>query len=154
MRKLMLIVLFLVAGCSATGPTYQTPSAPPSGYASLIIFRLPTMAASAWPQYFWVDKTMVAKLRVEGYTQIYVKEGIHEAHAGADPNYRGLVVPLNIKAGESYYLQYGTSVSSIFMAGTTPITENSGMFSLAGYESAIKELLEYRFEQPLIERVD
>jgi hypothetical protein len=154
MRKLLLIVLFLVTGCGATGPIYQTPNAPPSGYASLIIFRLPTLAAGAWPQYFWLDKTMVAKLRVEGYTQIYVKEGEHEARAGEDPNYRGLVVPLSVKAGENYYLQYGTSVSSVFMAGTTPITENSGMFSLVSHESATKELLEYHFEQPLAERVD
>lgn len=148
MRPLLLLVVSFLFGCAAQGPIYQKPSEPPNNYANVVIYRLPTMQGSAWATDFEVDGKEVASLRIRGYTRILVKSGTHTVSMGT------LRLSLNAQAGQTYFVRYGTEVSSVLMVGPTPIVEGKGLFSEVSMESAMRELPNYRYTEPSVPVVD
>jgi hypothetical protein len=144
----------LLVGCGATGPLFQTPPAPPPGYAQVIVYRMPSLASGAHAQVFWVDQTRVARLDNKGYTRFLLKAGSHEVHGGGDPNYRGLVIPISVEPGRTYYLQYVTDPGLMTITGTTPVVMNHGRLTQVTESVATGLLPEYRYQAPLVESID
>jgi hypothetical protein len=89
----------------------QIPAAPP-GYATLVIMRAPGMSGALWTYHFYVDKTLVAELRVHKYTVVFIPPGSHEVHTGATPDYRGMLLLLTAVAGETYYFYEDVTIIS------------------------------------------
>jgi hypothetical protein len=148
MRSLPLFVAALLVGCAAQGPAYQTPAEPPTGYANLVIYRVPSGPGSAWGTDFHVDEKKVADLRIHGYTRVLIKDGEHVVRMGT------LRVPVDAKTGTTYFVRYGSRIASIFMAGPTPIVQGSGLLTLVSPELAVRELVDYRYTEPEVQRVD
>lgn len=146
--SLFLLLTALLLGCAAQGPIYQAPNEPPIGYANLVIYRLPTLQGSAWGTDFHVDEKEVANLRVSGYTRILVKSGTHAVRMGT------LQLSLDAQSGKTYFVRYGSEIGSILMVGKTPIVEGKGLFNLVPPELAVRELSDYRYTAPLIQKVE
>ena len=96
------LLVAMVALTSGGAASAQAPPAP-AGYATLVILRAPGMSGALWTYHFYVDKTLVAELRVHKYTVVFIPPGSHEVHTGATPEYRGMLLPLTAVAGETYY---------------------------------------------------
>jgi len=107
-RRCLLVAVFALASGAASA---QAPLAP-AGYATLAILRAPGMSGALWTYHFYVDKTLVAELRVHKYTVVFIPPGAHEVHTGATPEYRGELLPLTAVAGETYYFYQDTTIIS------------------------------------------
>jgi hypothetical protein len=107
-RRCLLVAVFTLASGAASA---QAPPAP-AGYATLVIMRAPGMSGALWTYHFYVDKTLVAGLRVHKYTVVFIPPGPHEVHSGATPEYRGMLLPLTAMAGETYYFYEDTTIIS------------------------------------------
>jgi len=107
-RRCLLVAVFALTSGAASA---QAPLAP-TGYATLVILRAPGMSGALWTYHFYVDKTLVAELRVHKYTVVFIPPGPHEVHTGATPEYRGMLLPLTAVAGETYYFYEDVTIIS------------------------------------------
>jgi hypothetical protein len=140
-RRCLLVAVFALTSGAAFA---QAPPAP-AGYATLVILRAPGMSGALWTYHFYVDKTLVAGLRVHKYTVVFIPPGPHEVHTGATPEYRGELLPLNAIAGETYY----------FYEDTTMI--NSGNFSQTVRFLAPEpapNLKHFHYVKPIVQQLD
>jgi len=74
---ILLSTLLAITGCAAKGPLFTEPESPPEGYARVVIYRETGISGAAWAHNYYIDRTLVAELRVGGYTTLVVKPGAH-----------------------------------------------------------------------------
>ena len=104
------------------------------------------MSGSLWSHHYYVDKVLVAELRVHKYTSISIRPGPHEIHSGATPEYKGLLLPLNAVAGETYYFVEDRTV-------TDPASQSDTVRFLSK-EAIEPQLVKYHYQKPIVEKVD
>jgi hypothetical protein len=146
----LIIVLVVLAGCSATGPIYVRPDTPPQDYARIVFYRETGVGGAAWPHHYYIDRTLVAKLRVGGYTTLLVKPGPRLVHTGGTPEYNGLLIEIPLKPGQTYYFLEGRSFDGV----TLNNIYGTDRFGLMPADEAEKVIKTYRYQKPLVEIFD
>ncbi|HJW33292.1 MAG TPA: hypothetical protein VJ505_08010 [Holophagaceae bacterium] len=164
-----LVIAFLAC---TEGPIYQAPPRVSGSYARLIIFREPGFGGAAWPHNYYVDKHLVASLRVNNYTFLAVKEGTHEVHYGGTAEFRGQLLKIDMKAGETYYFKEGRTPGTgkpefagqgVSSTGKMSSTTGQGAIvtvtwtdsvQFMGKEQAEAELKAYQYKEAILSQVD
>jgi hypothetical protein len=154
LRRLVILFSVFLFSCASVGPLYLPPPPAEPGYATLIFMRAPGMAGAAWPHHFYVDQKLVAKLYVQCYTYVAVKEGTHEVHSGISPEFRGLLHTVEMHAGETYYYQESRSVNGILPSGTFITIEHIDTSRMLRRATAETEIKTYNLQKPILARVD
>lgn len=171
-NKLIRLALPALLLACTEGPIYQVPPQVSGAYARLIIFREPGFGGAAWPHNYYVDKKLVATLRVGNYTFLAVKEGVHEVHYGANADFRGQLLRVEMKPGETYYFKEGRTPGSnsskatgqaVSVAGRMTTATGQGstvtvswtdMVQFMGKDQAEAELKTYQFKEAILPQVD
>lgn len=113
-RRVGLIAAALLAGCAATGPTYQEASAPTSDAALVYIYRPDSLTYGARAAQFFVDDKNVLDVNSNGYSYFYVSPGTYRLRQKwpgfifGNGDDRELNVPLTVKAGQTYFYRFET----------------------------------------------
>jgi hypothetical protein len=153
------LLALILAGCAATGPLYETPKPAAAPYATVVLYRVNALAGGAWPHHFWINQKLVAKLPVSSYSVVQVKEGVHEVHTGAQADFKGLLVRVQLVGGNIYYFgKYpeGSRVSTVAtMPSGSSITVTSAFsFGQVRPERAELDLAGMRMTDPFLSRID
>src|ERR1039457_2948707 len=107
MRLIFALVIALVASGSAFA---QALAHPPSGFARLVIYRIPNDMSAVWAEKVLLDNKQVAALRLNGHTHLLVKAGMHEVHDGEIADYHGPIIAVDAISGATYYFRYGAAL--------------------------------------------
>jgi hypothetical protein len=148
--SILLLASLAFTGCAAKGPLYTEPAAPPPGYAQLILYRQTGMAGAMWTHSYYIDRTLVAQLRVSGYTTIAVKPGNRIIHYGSSPDDAVLAIQMTLEPGEAYYVKEGKHVG-LWTPLVSRIEYRMGVIPAA---QASQEIIRYRYQPPLVDVFD
>jgi hypothetical protein len=140
-----MMFLMILTGCMASGPLFVKPDLPTKDYARIVIYREEGLGGAAWPHPYYVDKTLVAKLRVGGYTTFLVSPGFRSVHYGATPDFEGFLIKLDLRGGQTYYFKEGRNID--FDAPANSVDH----FVLIQEEDALPEIKSYKFQNPIVE---
>ena len=154
MAKLGAVFITILLAACAAGPLYVTPPQAKEGYATLVLLRAPALGGSAWSHSFYVDKVLVAELRVHGYTHLMLRAGPHEVHYGGNPEYRGHLLPLNAVAGETYFFQEDLRTRGVVPIPMGVIMSYSDSVKFLSKETAEYQLVNYRYQTPVVEIIE
>jgi hypothetical protein len=166
-----MFVLFLFS--AAVWAEYQPPAALEGDYARLTIYRPSAWQGSAWANPYCVDGQTVAELRNNGYTWIQIKPGVHHVYFCRGGGSNTLTMSVNFVPGGEYYLRQGPEIKdmaqhvlapeqltevtekrNVYAAGVTLVSDASTTFALMKEEFALKELVKFKFKEPLIKSVE
>jgi hypothetical protein len=169
--KLVMLVVFLCS--SAAWAEHQPPAALEGDYARLTIYRPSAWQGSAWANPYCVDGQTVAELKNNGYTWIQVKPGVHQLSFCRGGPSKTLTMSVNFKAGGEYYLRQGPEIKdmpqyvlapeqqtqltesrNVYAAGITLMSDSTTTFALMKDEFALKELVKFKYKEPLIKSVE
>ena len=153
-RLVLMIVTVLLSACSASGPLYRSPRAPTPPYALVVFMREPGLGGAAWAHNFYVDGQLVAKLDVNGYTTVRVKERTTYLHTGATPEYRVLSVTAELRPGQIYYFKSGRRFGGVSSTGAATTISHTDSVGLLSSTQAEAELKTYRYQKPVVEIID
>lgn len=148
-KTILLFVLVIVAGCAAKGSLYTTPDPPPDGYARVVIYRPGKLVGAAYSHSCYIEGTLVAELRVRGYTTLLVKPGFRLFHYHRDPDIDLLANKIDLEAGNIYYIKEEQPTTWFF---ATPVYEIH--FSLVPPDQAAKEIRLCRYQPPVVDVFD
>jgi hypothetical protein len=142
-----LCAAFLLAGCAAiaTGPPYESPSAPPAGYANVVIYRVPSPFGEDNKFDWFIDDHLAVRLNNQGYSRVLVRAGQHYIHNTLPATGAGLKIAPLVLAGRTYYFR-----------DTHVVRDNRYFRRFEGVAQveAEKELQTYRFQAPISESID
>jgi hypothetical protein len=143
-RLVALPVLAALTAC-ASGPIYQTPPDPPSGYGTLILYR--GLGVGAWPQSFFINGSReFASLNEIGYAVVSLKAGQHVVTAGTGG--KAPSVTLSVVSGETYFVKYET------WPRPGPYPSLNGQMATISKAIGAKEIASYRLQPASVQRVD
>jgi len=138
---LILIFGLLLAGCSATGPTFTEAPHPDLGRTSVYVYRLAGGPGTRVPQSVYLDGEKVASIYEEGFTWFYVPDGRHDVAAGFKFMMRPIPETLSV-----YYFRYWQ----------VPFTDAKGPGATVDFERvptdvALKEMANFRYSPAKLE---
>jgi len=129
-------LLFLFAGCSASGPGFQdTPYAKqqaPEDKARIIFLRQDdSYIGGRWAR-LDVDGAPVGKVAREGFLVIDTAPGEREISVAEDEAKNRLAVKMSLEPGQTYYLRVYRHEGLSTWGGTSSTVEATGVFALIG----------------------
>lgn len=100
-------LILCLTSCATNGPLYgDVPPVVPGNMAQVVFYRdvLPFVGA-AWPHHYYIDNTLVAELKIGGFTRVTISPGSHAIQTGpaSHPDYRSLRI--DVIAGRTYYFR-------------------------------------------------
>ena len=159
MKPIIVLMLFILTGCGATGPIYQEPPPPPAGYATLIIYRFSNGYGGAYPIDISINASeKAASVDEQGYTVIWViADGQqHTIRDGPTNKSSTDTVSIKPKPGETIFVKYiadapsgslsAGGIASIFRREANP-------FRVVAPDQGQKEILEYKLQPAKVQAI-
>jgi len=146
-KKLLFWTLlpFVVAGCSATGPIFQSVTESPQDKATVYIYRpFQYFNAGGWPEIF-IDGTKVFALKNKGYGVVYMLPGEHVVKAEGSMLFtnwypRPAQLTHTFEANHKYYVRVTPTHTATYMVGNTVAVTGAASVLLVSKEFAQPEI--------------
>lgn len=154
----VLLSMFLLCSCAATGPKFTGLSAPSDSHALVYILRPPAFTASAREINIDIDSKIPIKLKNKGYTTVTLPPNTYEfkqsfSYIIGDPKFLRESRAFNIKleAGQTYFIGFhsDSGVGVPWAAGSLiylPLTFKYG-FGVMDRDTALKQLESCNFQE-------
>ena len=154
----LLLSIFLLCSCAATGPKFTNLSSPEDGKALVYILRPPAFTASTREINISIDNKISIKLKNKGYTILNLPANTYEfkqsfSYIIGDPEIMREPRAFNIKleSGSTYFIGFhsDSAVGVPWVAGSLafiPLTFKYG-FGVMDRDTALKQLESCNFQE-------
>ena len=148
-RSILILFVFIISGCSAKGPLFQSVQSLPSNKSVVYVYR-PSMMfnATGWPD-LYINEEKIASLKNGGYVELILDPGSYMIKA------KGSVIFTNwypsavegeftIEAGKEYYIRVTPQLTGAYVTGEVVSMSGSASMVLVPSGDARKEILKTR----------
>lgn len=136
---------FILAGCSATGPIFQSVAEVPEGKATVYVYRpFEYFNAGGWPEIF-IDGTKAFALKNKGYGVVYLHPGEHVVKAEGSMLFtnwypRPAQLTHTFEANHEYYVRVTPTHTATYIVGNTVAATGAASVLIVPKEFARPEI--------------
>lgn len=112
MKKLIVLLLFALSGCTAIGPEYEKVAEVPENETVVYIYRDGSTPISARRAYFYINNINVFDLNKLGYSWVTLPEGEYELKQKwpFDVSIRSIKAPFSVSGSGERYLRFSVEM--------------------------------------------
>ena len=132
MKRLLIVAVLIIAGCSATGAKFSGLVLPKESKSVLYIYRPDTFVNGGLAPYLFINDKKKEKLKNGGYQVFSLFPGVYKLTLDGNTfewPYRKVELQVEAKENEIVFVRVGSSISSTYVIGNVAgATTNMSMY--------------------------